>query len=258
MTAKDAWNPDQYARFKQERERPFYDLLKIIQIPITSAVDLGCGIGELSLVLHKNLQIQMTLGIDSSPAMLANAFRLQASGITFKAQRIEDWQSQTGLDLIFSNAALQWVPNHPSLLARCVQTLNPGGQLAIQMPYNQDHRTHTLAAELGRESPFVEALQAYQHTFHILTIEDYAKLFNELGLIQNNVIVKVYGHPMPSSLDLIEWVKGTLLTAYKSRLPEKIYEQFLAEYSRRLIAELGTHKPYFYPFKRIFLWAIRT
>src|SRR5450432_4147585 len=132
----DTWNPAQYERFRAERAQPFHDLLALVEPrPSMRAIDLGCGTGDMTLVLHEKLKAQETLGIDRSSAMLAKAPR--ADGLRFEEAEIATF-SGGPYDLIFSNAALHWVPDHPALLRKLRTMLAPGGQLAVQMPASDD------------------------------------------------------------------------------------------------------------------------
>src|SRR4051812_49447982 len=115
-------------------------------------VDLGCGTGELTAELHQKLQARETLGIDSSAAMLARA--PSAPGLRFEQQDIGHFDVAGKFDLIFSNAALHWVPDHPELLRRVTALLNPAGQIAVQMPATDELITHQTAYELARTPVF--------------------------------------------------------------------------------------------------------
>src|SRR5438874_2364657 len=134
----DAWNPEQYDRFKAERQRPFFDLLALVRPEgVHDAVDLGCGTGELTRELHRRLPPgARTTGLDSSPAMLAKAAPHAGDGLTFAEGTIEDWRQPRGVDLIFANASFQWTGDQRQLLARLRTQLRPGGQLAFQVPAN--------------------------------------------------------------------------------------------------------------------------
>src|SRR5690348_13419818 len=140
------WNPEQYERFKAERSQPFWDLVALIDpAPNMRIADLGCGTGELTRALHEKLGARETVGIDNSASMLAKA--PAAPGLKFRQQSIEEF-SDGGFDLIFSNAALQWVADHERLFPRIARL---GNQLAVQMPANDDHPSHLAAAEVARE-----------------------------------------------------------------------------------------------------------
>ena len=255
MSVRDTWNPTQYERFRSEREQPFHDLVALItRRPAGRVVDLGCGTGLLTAALHRELAAVETLGVDSSDAMLDRARTLGVEGLAFARGDISDWQPDVPFDVVFSNAALQWVGDHPALFARLQAMLVPGGELAVQVPANFDHVSHTLAAEIAREQPFAGALRGYARTFAVLPPERYEALLHELGFVRQSVRLQVYGHMLESPDAVVEWVRGTLLTDYESRMPEAMYAEFVARYRERLNAALGDERPYFYPFKRILMW----
>ncbi|MGH8975366.1 MAG: methyltransferase domain-containing protein, partial [Acidimicrobiia bacterium] len=131
----DTWNPAQYGRFGAERARPFEDLLALVEPapagrPVERVVDLGCGTGALTARLHAHLGATATVGIDSSPAMLEKARPLETASLRFELGDIAGFGARGEFDVVFSNAALHWVPDHPSLLRRLRDALRPGGQLA--------------------------------------------------------------------------------------------------------------------------------
>lgn len=255
----DAWNPEQYARFRDERARPFYDLLALVASrPGSRAVDLGCGPGELTRQLHDALGCRETLGLDSSPAMLQKAAAHAGSGVSFAEQDIAEFAPREPFDVIFSNAALQWVDDHPRLFARLASALAPGGQLAVQMPANHDFPTHLVAAEVAQREPFRSALGGYVRASPLLSAEGYAELLYELGFTRQSVRLQVYGHLLESRADVIEWVKGTLLTDYERRLSPVLFASFLEQYRAALLPRLSQRTPYFYPFKRVLLHADKT
>lgn len=254
---EDVWNPTQYERFAAERRQPFDDLLALVRpTPGGTAVDLGCGTGELSVELHRHLGAASTLGIDSSAAMLEQA--TEVPGVRFEVGDISTFASDEPLDVIFANAALQWVPDHVPLLAHLSTLLAPGGQLAIQVPYNHDHLSHTVSAAIARDEPFAGAMgddpPADPVAVNVRTPARYAELLHELGFAERHVRMQVYGHVLDSSAEVVEWVKGTSLTRFKRVLPDDLYAEFLDRYTERLVAELGDDRPYFYAFKRILFW----
>jgi trans-aconitate 2-methyltransferase len=258
VTVRDTWNPNQYERFRAEREQPFHDLVALItKRPAARVVDLGCGTGVLTTELHRELQATETLGVDSSDAMLERARTFETAGVRFTLGDIGDSQPDAPFDVVFSNAALQWVGDHPRLFARLSAMLTPGGELAVQVPANFDHVSHTLAADIAHEEPFAEAMHGYTRTFSVLPPEEYATLLHDLGFVAQSVRLQVYGHVLESPDAVVEWVRGTLLTDYESRLADPLYQEFVARYRERLHAALGDQRPYFYPFKRILLWGRR-
>jgi len=260
VTPIEGWNPDQYERFFAERRQPFDDLLALcIPVPGGRVVDLGCGTGNLTAELHARMQAAETVGVDSSESMLARARANHADvpGLTFAEGDIETWRGE-GLDLVFANASLQWADDHLNLLARMRTALAEGGQLAFQVPSNFRHPSHLLARQVANEAPFIDALDddiPEDRGRFVLSPEIYADLLYELGARKQIVRMEVYGHELSSTSDVIEWVMGTLLTPYRSRLSPELFTAFVERYRERLLEELGEREPYFYGFRRILCWA---
>jgi trans-aconitate 2-methyltransferase len=253
----DSWDPARYERFADERAAPFHDLLALVRpIPGGRAVDLGCGTGTLTVQLHRHVRARETLGLDSSPAMLERARPLAGNGLRFETGDIATFaQGGHGTwELVFSNAALHWLPDHPALLARLAAALRPGGQLAVQVPANHDHPAWVLADEMAEEEPFRTALSGYRRIWPVEPPERYAELLDRLGFAEQHVRLQVYGHHLAGREEVVEWVRGTLLTDYQRRMPAELFERYLASYRERLLPLLDERRPYFYPFKRVLLW----
>jgi trans-aconitate 2-methyltransferase len=258
----DAWNPDQYTRFRSERSQPFFDLLGLVRArPGMRVVDLGCGTGELTAEMHRRLEASSTLGVDSSGAMLVEARAFAAGGVTFEQADLRDFAARPEnagvFDLVLSNAALQWVPEQPSVIEALTGLLAPGGQIAIQVPSNEDHPSHVVAREVAAEEPFRTALGGHVRRFSNLPLEGYAALLDRLGYHEQHVRLQVYGHRLPSREDVVEWVRGSLLTDYQRRLPPDVFAAFLERYRAVLMERLEDARPFFYPFKRILVWGAR-
>lgn len=252
----DTWRPTQYEKFREQRAQPFFDLLRLVEArPGIRAVDLGCGTGDLTAELHRGLSCRSTLGIDTSAAMLEKAAAFAGNGLRFKISDLATFEAKEPFDLVFSNAAVQWVPDHPRLLERLYRLVAPGGQLALQMPANHDHPSHLAARAVAAREPFASALAGYTRESPVLAPERYASLLYELGFARQQVRLHVYGHLLGSREDVVEWVKGTLLTDYEKRLPEPVFAEFVAAYRAELALQLPNTEPFFYPFKRLLLWA---
>jgi trans-aconitate 2-methyltransferase len=242
-----SWDPPQYERFKDERAQPFRDLVALIERrPHMRIADLGCGTGELTRELHEELAASETIGIDSSETMLSKA--VSSDTLLFQRGDIEQFTSDRPFDLIFSNAGLHWIADHERLFARLVSLLAPHGQLAVQMPANHDHPSHRIAAELAT------SFGIEPRTVNILPPESYAALLHRLGFARQHVRLQVYGHVLPSTVDVVEWTKGSTLTPYREALSAGDYEEFLGEYTARVVSVLGEQRPYFYTFKRVLMW----
>ena len=240
------WNPDQYLRFAAERKQPFLDLMALVERrPNLSVVDLGCGTGEWTRELHDHLGAEETLGIDSSEAMLAKARAFANERVRFERAEVESFAPGRKFDLVFSNAALHWVADHERLVPRLAALVADGGQLAVQMPANEENASHVVAGEVARE------FGADMRLSEVLKPERYAELLHRAGFAEQHVRVQIYGHLLPSSADVVEWVKGSLLTDYERRIGSARFPAFLQRYTERLLEVLGDVRPYFYPYKRV-------
>jgi trans-aconitate 2-methyltransferase len=255
--SNQGWDPDQYHRFRSEREAPFDDLLALLYpAPGGRVVDLGCGTGELTVRLHERLGAGETVGVDRSAAMLERARHGAVRGVRFELGDIGAFTDVGAWDVVAANASLHWVPDHPVVLGRVARALKPGGQLAVQVPANADHPSHRVAAEVALE--FAAALGGDpppDPVRSVLAPERYAELLDQVGFAEQHVRLQVYGHRLASTADVVEWVKGTSLTRFRARLDDATYDRFVAAYRARLLAELGDRRPYFYAFKRILIWA---
>ncbi len=258
LLSADAWDPATYGRFADERARPFFDLLDLVApIPGGRAVDLGCGTGELTAELHRRTGAAETLGVDSSEAMLAKAAPHAGGGLRFERGDIAEFAPAEPFDLVFSNAAYHWLPDHPALLSRLTQAVKPGGQLAFQVPDNFGHPSHVAAEATAAEEPFARALGGTAHPRHVLAPETYASILDLLGYGEQTVRLQVYGHHLGSREDVVTWVEGSLLSEYRRRLPSELYARFVERYRERLFAMIPDERPFFFTFRRILARARR-
>lgn len=257
----DTWNPAQYNKFQREREQPFFDLLAMVQpSPNMRAVDLGCGTGQPTRILHERLSARETVGIDRSPNMLERqASAPPLAGLRFEVGTIESFPGDRGaFDLVFSNAAFHWVSDHRTLLRRLAGALHPQGQLAFQVPASHDQPSHLVAEELAGAEPYKPAFNGWHREQPVLAPEDYARLLFDLGFDAPQVRLVVYPHVLAGPEEVVEWMKGTLLTEYQRHLPRELFDRFVTDYRARLLARLDARRPLFFPFKRILCWGRRS
>jgi trans-aconitate 2-methyltransferase len=257
----DTWDPDQYHRFQAERSIPFFDLLALVEpVEAPRLADLGCGTGELTAAAVTQLGAHDALGVDSSAAMLERAREHATDTLTFVRGDIGDFAAVEPFDVIVSNAALQWVPDHPRTLARWAEALTGDGQLAVQMPANSDHPSHTVAVAVAHEHPFVDAFGGAPPADPVVGVaapEVYSQLLYDLGFTRQQVRLQVYPHVLGSTREVVEWVKGTSLTRFRNALTPVLFDDFVERYRARLLAVVGDRGPYLYTFKRILFWGRR-
>jgi trans-aconitate 2-methyltransferase len=251
------WNPEIYNKFKDERFAPFYDLLKLVTAKQSiEVIDLGCGTGELTRKLADHLTDAKVLGIDASGEMLKEASAFKTDRLNFEQRSIEQQlKEDSKWDLVFSNAALQWLDDHETLIPAVIALLKPGGQLLVQVPSNHDHFTHEFIRTLAAQEPYYSALNGWTRLSPVLNIESYAKIMFDQNGSAITVFEKVYPHVLKDSGALVDWVSGTALIPYLERLPESLKTEFLATYQTKLAGHFQ-ESPVLYPFKRTLMTAI--
>ncbi|PYE53096.1 methyltransferase [Deinococcus yavapaiensis] len=248
------WNPDQYQQFGAQRAQPFHDLLNLLDVrPHLKVVDLGCGTGELTRLLADRLPDSDTLGIDASSEMLAKSHAFTRPGLRFERRDILELAGS--FDVIFSNAALQWLPDHDALLARLWTHLAPRGQLAVQVPSNFDHPSHRLLNDTARE--FADDLGGFtrlqsapaSRARPVASLTEYAERLFDLGGIDIVAFEKIYPVVLSDADGILAWTRGTALVPYLERLDDERKAAFEARYRERLWQQWPSG-PVFYAFKR--------
>ena len=229
-----AWDPALYRQFEDERTRPARELLA--RVPLTAPAqvyDLGCGPGNSTELLVQRFAKAAVVGTDNSKAMLASA-RERLPTCRFELSDIAHWQATAPPDLIYSNAALQWVADHETLIPRLFAQLAPGGVLAIQMPDNRDEPTHQLMRELAALAPWSGSIDAaVAQGTKSLGLTDYYDLLAPAAA-EVDIWRTAYQHPMASPAKIVEWLRATGLKPFVDPLAGALRESFLAEYEARV------------------------
>nr|WP_295930665.1 methyltransferase domain-containing protein [uncultured Dyadobacter sp.] len=251
-----AWNPQIYDQFKTERSAPFFDLLAMLERKsVSDAVDLGCGTGELTQHLATALAGANVLGVDASREMLEKSAAFVTDRLSFECISIENLLARAQQwDVVFSNAAIQWVPDHKVLFPKLIAAVRPGGQLLAQMPNQHENISNRLLHELAGLEPYATALQGWNRISPVLGIEGYAELLFENGGKSIQVFEKIYPLVLPDVDALLEWVSGTALIPYLERLGEEMHDRFVQDYKSLLLTHFAK-TPVFYPFRRILIAA---
>jgi trans-aconitate 2-methyltransferase len=243
------WNPEQYGKFGAAPAAPVADLMALV-VPAAGmrVVDLGCGPGRITRQLAARLPQSRVTGIDSSASMLSAA--AAGDGVDFVQGTIEAFADggvvDGDFDLMFSNSALHWVPEHAALLPKLAARLRKGGQLAVQLPADEFNSTRKIFADVA----------GWRHEMATLDIAEYAALLYAAGLADPVVFEKIYPHLLADADEVLEWAKGTALLPYLERLPPAQHAPYLEEVRRRLHARYP-ERPVFFPFRRIIFYARR-
>jgi trans-aconitate 2-methyltransferase len=228
------WNPALYSRFEDERTRPARELLARVALQAPRlAYDLGCGPGNSTELLTGRWPGAEVIGTDNSEAMLESA-RKRLPAVVFEYSDIATWRPERAPDLIYANASLQWVLDHPSVFPRLFDALAPGGVLAVQMPDNLDEPSHRLMREVASQRQYAEVIgDASAVRSRILPPAGYYDL---LASKASNVDAwrTEYQHRMDSPASIVEWLRATGLKSFVDPLPAELRTSFLADYEQRI------------------------
>jgi trans-aconitate 2-methyltransferase len=253
-----AWDPDQYARYRAYRERPANDLLA--QIPEELAAreiwDLGCGPGEQAVELKRRFATAKVHGLDSSADMLAKA-RLHGGGVDWIQGDIAAWTPDIAPDLIFTNAALHWLPDHARLLPRLVETLAPGGLFACQMPVSYDAPQHVALREAAADGPWAERLAAIDGVKRLAKPDEYYGWLAPL-CVGVDTWSTTYLHVLSGDDPVYEWMLGSGARPYLEALPKGPERAAFSDaYRARLLRAFPRRADgaTLLPFERLFLLA---
>lgn len=255
-----SWDPALYERYKTYRDRPALDLL--LQVPgdldPREVWDLGCGTGEHAAVLAARHPRARVRGLDSSPDMLAAARRRQAP-VEWIQGDIAAFAPDTPPDLIFTNAALQWVGGHEALFPRLAGVLAPGGVLACQMPRTWSTPWHTALRDLAAEPAWADRLGPLTGVRPLAEPETYygwlAPLCGEVDIWSTT-----YLHVLEGEDPVVDWMMGTGLRPYLDALPEPgARAAFVDAYRERAAAAVPVRDDgvTLFPFPRLFILARR-
>ena len=248
------WDPTQYIRYADQRGRPFLDLTARIQHDSPRrVVDLGCGPGNLTVVLAQRWPHAEVEGIDSSPEMIEQAHPLTSDRLTFRVGDLAEWLVPQDADVVVSNATLQWVPGDVELLRSWATALPTGGWLAIQVPGNFDAPSHTLMRTLATSPRWAATVgDVLRHHDSVASPISYAELLLDAGLAVD-VWETTYVHQLSGRDPVLEWARGTGLRPVSVALSDDERVEFETEYAAALrVAYPETEHGTLFPFRRIF------
>ena len=250
------WDPDRYLAYADERGRPFVDLLaRVDSTAPDRVVDLGCGPGNLTVLLAERWPDAEVRGVDNSPEMVAKAREVHP-GIDFEVGDLRDWTPETPVDVLVSNATLQWVPDHLELLPALLDGIRPGGRLAFQVPGNFEEPSHTIRTELAAAAPYdVHTGGAAVPCSH--DPGTYLDVLAGLGC-EVDAWETTYLHVLGGEDPVFTWVSGTGARPTLQALPEDLRVDFEREFRARLRAAYPEREGLVVlPFRRVFVVATR-
>jgi trans-aconitate 2-methyltransferase len=245
-----SWDPALYLRFDDHRARPFHDLLaRVGAAAPRHVVDAGCGPGHLTEVLARRWPGARVTAFDSSAEMVAAAREL---GVDAERQDVADWTPGSDVDVVVTNAVLQWVPGHLDLLPRWVAALPPGAWLALQVPGNHDAPSHALVHELAAEPEWRGRIDLHDGAT-VAGPDGYADVLAGAGA-DVDAWETTYLHRLTGADPVLTWVSGTALRPARDALAPGEYERFRAELAPRLRAAYPARPDgtTWFPFRRVF------
>jgi trans-aconitate 2-methyltransferase len=249
------WDPTVYHRFGNERSRPFHDLTARIGAERPRAVtDLGCGSGELTAGLADRWPDARITGLDSSPEMIEKAGALPARA-RFAVADVQDWSPAPDTDVVITNAVLQWVPEHRTLLNRWIRALPSGAWFAMQVPGNFDAPSHRALRALARSAPYADTVGDIVREAPVDDAAGYAALLIAAGAAVD-AWETTYVHLLPDAgpeHPVLRWMEGTALRPVKAALADPAWREFRAALGATLATEYPARNGYVaFPFRRIF------
>lgn len=261
MQTPSNWSATQYVVFESQRTRPIRDLLGALPpIAAQAAVDIGCGPGNSTELLAARFPDAKVGGIDSSADMVAAA-RRRLPALAFELEDIVRWSAGPAamFDVILANAALQWVPDHATLLPALLRRLRPGGALAVQMPDNLVEPAHVAMREIAASGPWAGKLAEVAGVRGALPPPDWYYDRVRAAGCEADVWRTTYQHPLEGGTTaVVEWFKGSGLRPFLAPLDAGETREFLRRYHE---AMARTYPPandgrVLLPFPRLFLIAL--
>jgi trans-aconitate 2-methyltransferase len=254
-----SWDPSGYMRFGDERTRPSIDLASRIAVesPL-SVIDLGCGPGNSTRILQGRWPSASVTGLDSSAQMIAVAREEHPDGDWIHSA-IEDWRPDAAFDIVFSNAALQWLPDHGPLVERLFGHVAAGGALAFQVPSADYALVRVLIHKIALDGPWAPRMAG---PLGALTMEPPSFYYDHLapGARALDIWETEYFHVMDSPSAIVDWIASTGLRPFLDVLEsDGESDQFVARLQERVRQSYPTRTDgrVLFPFKRTFVIAYR-
>ncbi|MCA2214737.1 trans-aconitate 2-methyltransferase [Jidongwangia harbinensis] len=253
------WDPVVYRRFASERARPFADLLARVGADRPRAVtDLGCGPGDLTVTLAERWPGARVTGVDSSAEMIERARAERSGAVEFRLGDVREWRPPADVDVLVSNATLQWVPGHRALLTAWAAALPAGAWIAVQVPGNFDAPSHRALREVARSEPFAATVGDVVRDAPVDDAAGYAGLLVRSGAAVD-AWETTYVHLLPDTgpdHPVLSWMDGTALRPVRTALDPGGYARFRAALGERLAAAYPARDGVVaFPFRRVFVVA---
>jgi trans-aconitate 2-methyltransferase len=251
------WDPQQYLQFEHERTQPSIDL--VARIPFEdpkTIIDIGCGPGNSTQILRKRWPRADIVGLDNSEKMIERA-RTDHPGQKWVIGDASSLETDRKYDIVFSNAAIHWIPDHHLLIPRLFQIVKQDGILAIQVPANYESPLYKIILNVAGSSKWCAFTSGCDE---LITYHKAEYYYNQLVSLTQDIAMweTTYYHILKSHQDLVAWYKSTAMKPILEKLPT---DKNRKEFEQTVLAEC---KKYYspqsdgrilYPFKRLFFTA---
>lgn len=249
------WKPELYLSFEKERTQPSIDLLARIQTEKPKRIlDIGCGPGNSTMVLYSRWPDAEIIGVDSSAAMIERA-QTNSSSIQWICGDATTGLAELGqFDVVFSNAAIQWMPNHQNLLPTLFELVKTNGVFAVQVPCTNNMPTYIELKKLAVSPKWKRYFTQIFPTHTIHEAEDYYEILRKLQC-EFSLWSTDYYHVMKNHNAIVEWYKSTALRPYIECFADENKKQaFLKDYETAIKNAYPMQKDnkVLFPFTRLF------
>ncbi len=253
------WDADQYLRFASERTQPVHDLIARIRLENPRRIiDLGCGPGNSTAALRRRWPSGTVIGLDNSPEMIRKAREAEPTGM-WQPGDAASWHPEEPFDLVFSNAMLQWVPDHGRVCSHLMAQVAKGGALAVQVPAHYNSPLHREILEVSADAAWHDRMNRARSALTNNPPEFYFDLLRPQST-HLEVWETTYYHVLRGPEDILEWFRGSGLRPFqealstedeRARFEQMLLERYRTAYPRR---DSGV---VLFPFRRLFFIAYR-
>lgn len=239
------WNAAEYAANSSVQQAWARELIaKLKLLGNENVLDVGCGDGKVTAEMSHAVPQGSVIGIDASPQMIEFARKIFPEGrntnLHFLVMDARKIRFERKFDLIFSNATLHWVDDHPAFLKNASACLRPGGRLVVSCGGRGNANEVFLALRpqirLKRWRGFFRNLEAPYH-FH--SPEEYEKWLPRFGFETRQVRLAPKDAVYDGRKGLTTWLRTTWLP-YTQRVPESQLEDFIGAVADRYLAKHPT------------------
>lgn len=254
------WDAKLYLQFANERTQPALDLMTRINniAEPKRIVDLGCGPGNSTAILRQRWPEANLIGLDNSVEMIEAASKTYPEGKWLLADAAT-WVTDSPLDIVFSNAALQWVPDHANLFPHLMKQLAPTGVLAVQIPAHYQSPLHQVTLKVAENPLWRQRMEAARNA---LTKESPSFYYDVLQPFASRIDIweTEYFHNMDGPEAILNWFRGTGLRPFLEALETEAEKQ---EFEHRMLDGYTQAYPrqkdgrVLFPFRRLFITAYR-